>query len=84
MIILAMIALVVALFILLMVVWILGMVGPPIYEQVMGREAVQALGMDTGLDLAMQLGLVVVPVGLGLSVIIWYHVFGLKQDVRYR
>jgi hypothetical protein len=44
---------------------------------------VQALGMDTGLDLAMQLGLVVVPVGLGLSVIIWYHVTGLQDDVRY-
>lgn len=83
MILLRMISVVVGLFTLLLFAWVLGLVVPPIYEQVAGRTAVQALGYDSGLTLAKEIGLIMVPTGLGLSLIIWYHVAGLTEDVRY-
>lgn len=81
---LRMISVVVGMFFLLLMGWVMAIIIPPFYAQVTGRSAVQALGMDAGLDLAREIAFGLVLVGLGLALIIWYHVAGLREDVRYR
>lgn len=82
--ILRMISLVVGLFTLVLFAWVIGVLIPPLYGQITGRSAVQAVGMDAGLNLARELAIAMVLVGLGLALIIWYHVAELEEDIRYR
>lgn len=76
----AIIAIIIAAFILLIVAMLLGPLVAPIYEIVVNDPAVQEVGFDTGAEVSMRIGAGWVLPLLGLSLVIWFLVMRLASD----
>jgi hypothetical protein len=65
---------------LLIVVYMMGVLVPPIYDIVSQNNAVINLGFDSGVETAMRIGTQYVPAFLALSVILWFFLIRLRRD----
>lgn len=77
---LPLVALVVGAVMLLVVVFMMGVIVPPIYEIVSQNDAVISLGFDAGIETAMRIGTQYVPAFLALSAILWFFLVRLRRD----
>jgi len=74
------IAIAIAALILVIIAMLIGPVVGPLYEIVVNDPAVQAMGFDTGAEVAMRIGAKWVPALLALSLVIWFLVMRLASD----
>lgn len=76
----AIIAILISALILTVVALLIGPIVGPLYEIVVNDPAVQAMGYDTGAEVAMRIGAKWVPGLLALSLVIWFLVMRLASD----
>ena len=57
-----------------------GQLIPPIYNIVVADPAVQALGYDTGAEVAVRIGLKYVLPFMGISIFVWFLFLRLRRD----
>lgn len=67
---------------LIIVMWVAGMIVPPIADEVLTRAAVQSVGFDTGIDVSLKVGLQWGVPTLGAGLCLWWIYGGLTTDVR--
>ncbi|MCU4926922.1 hypothetical protein OB905_13185 [Halobacteria archaeon AArc-dxtr1] len=84
MLILRVIVVIVGLFTLVLMGLMVGLVVDPLFEEVIANDAVESMGMDQSLRVAMMIGMGMVLPLLGVAALIWLHTSGLKHDVGHR
>jgi len=76
----AVLTLVVSAFVFVVVAFLLGVLIPPIYEEVMASEAVTSLGYDQGVEVATRIGLrYILPIMI-IVLIVWFTFLMLRRD----
>jgi len=67
-------------FVFLTVAYLMGVLIPPIYNEVVAADGVQAMGYDRGAEVAVRIGLKYVLPFLALTIIIWLVLLRLRRD----
>lgn len=75
----AILALVVGVLFIVVVAMLMGPLVGTIYDIVISDPEVQAMGFDVGVEVAMRIGGLILPL-LGLSAAIWFFVLRLQRD----
>jgi len=78
--ILPLIATVATAFILLVVAYLLGVIVPPLYEQVQASQAVADVGFDRGAEVAVRIGAQYILPLLALALVVWLLFLKLRRD----
>ncbi|MFW5919666.1 MAG: hypothetical protein ACOCSF_05655 [Halanaeroarchaeum sp.] len=76
----AILAIAIAALIMVVVMLLMGPVVAPLYDVVMSNQAVQEMGYDAGVEVAMRIGGKFVPILLLLSLAVWFLVMRLASD----